>query len=75
MGTEKVAVYISKRLYEHIKSRLKKCGQEFDSVDSYVEFVLTEVVKEDAGRGGIKRVYTKDEEEYVKNRLRNLGYL
>ncbi|MFQ5940576.1 MAG: hypothetical protein ACE5KA_02610 [Nitrososphaerales archaeon] len=45
---------------------------EFKSVEEYVNFVLTEVVKDDEEH---QSTYTKEEEEEIKNRLKSLGYI
>jgi len=65
-------VSIPKPLYEKIKKRIENTG--FTSVSDYVTYVLREVLasleeeeKED--------VFSEDEEERVKERLRALGYL
>ncbi|HID06460.1 MAG TPA: CopG family transcriptional regulator [Armatimonadetes bacterium] len=68
---EKVAVEISKDLYEKIKKQVEESGGEFKSVEEFVEFVLREVVEEE----GSEAVYTPEEEEEIKRRLRSLGYL
>ena len=71
MGEEKVPVYIPKSLYEEIKKAVEESGGGFKSVEEYVEFVLSEVVREE----GEEPAYTPEEEEEVKKRLRALGYL
>ena len=68
---EKIAVYISKSLHDEVKSRIKKSGGQFKSVEGYVEVVLREFFTK---RGG-EKAYTKEVEELIKNRLRRLGYL
>jgi len=68
---EKVAVYISKSLYNEVESKSRESGGEFTSVEGLVEFVLREFLKEQ----GEKETYTKEEEELIKKRLRRLGYL
>ncbi len=67
----KVPVYISQQLYEKIKARVEASNGEFKNVEEYVEFVLQEVVKEEEP----EEVYTPEEEEEIKRRLRSLGYL
>jgi len=67
---EKKPVLIPSTLYKKIEERVKVT--EFGSVEEYVTFVLEEVLKEEKEE---ERVYTKEEEEEVKNRLRALGYL
>jgi len=62
MKEDRVPVYISKTLYEEVARRVKESGGEFKTVEEFVEFVLTELLKE-------------EEEEEIKKRLRALGYL
>ena len=59
---EKKSVFVPAELYGKIEERVK--AADFGSVDEYVEFVLAEVVKEEA-----------EAEKEVKKRLRDLGYL
>jgi len=66
-----VNVRIPKSLYEEISRRVKESGGEFKDVEEYVTFVLNEVVKEDEE----ENVYTPEEEEEIKRRLKQLGYL
>ncbi|HID18189.1 TPA: CopG family transcriptional regulator [Candidatus Bathyarchaeota archaeon] len=71
MSNEKIAIQISRSLYEKIREKVDESGGEFRSVEEYVEFVLGEVVKEE----GEEVAYTPEEEEEIKRRLRSLGYL
>ena len=71
MSDEYVAVKIPKSLYDEILKRVKESGGEFKDAEEYVTFVLSEVVKEDEE----ENVYTPEEEEEIKRRLRQLGYL
>ena len=68
---EKVAVEISKEIYDKVKKFIEDSG-EFKSVEEFVEFVLREVLEEE---GAEEAVYSKEEEEEIKKRLRALGYL
>ena len=64
-------VSIPTPLAEKIKKRIKGTG--FTSLSSYVTYVLREVISgidEEA-----EEVFTKEDEEKVKERLRALGYL
>jgi Arc/MetJ-type ribon-helix-helix transcriptional regulator len=66
-----ITISIPIPLAEKIKKRIK--GTEFDSISSYVIYVLTEVissVEEDS-----EEAFNKEDEEKVKDRLRALGYL
>jgi len=69
--SEKVNVSIPKGLYEKAKKFVEESGGEFKSVDEFVEFVLKEVLEEETEES----VYTPEEEEEIKRRLRALGYL
>ena len=71
MSEERVSITIPRRLYEEIKRRVAESQGEFKSVEEYVEFVLNEVVKEEEPG----EVYSPEEEEEIKRRLRALGYL
>ena len=68
--SEKVAVHISKNLYEKAKKFVEEQGG-FSSVEELVEFVLNEVLSEEA----VGEVMSKEDEEKVKERLRSLGYI
>lgn len=58
---------MGKKLEEHVKT-----SSEFSSVDEYVEFVLSEVLKQTTGQ---QEDITEEQEEEVKKRLEDLGYL
>lgn len=69
--SEKIAVKISKELYEKAKKFVEESGGEFKNVEEFIEFVLKEVLEEE----GEQPVYTPEEEEEIKKRLRALGYI
>ncbi len=62
-------ISIPTSLYKKIEGRIKDTG--FKSVSSYVTYVLREVLSEDEEED----VFTEEDEEKVKERLRSLGYL
>lgn len=64
-------VNIPDELYEKIEKSLGEFG--FKTVDEYVEFVLREVLESDSSQE--EQVFSKEEEEMIKKRLRDLGYL
>ena len=65
-------IKISDELYEKIEESLLNYG--FKTVDEYVEFVLKEVLKDK--NEGEEQVFNEEEEEdIIKKRLRDLGYL
>ncbi len=70
MSEDKVSILISKELYDKAKKYIEEHGG-FSSVEELVEFVLSEVLTEEEPES----VYSKEEEEKIKERLRALGYL
>jgi Arc/MetJ-type ribon-helix-helix transcriptional regulator len=68
-------VSIPKALAEKIKKRCEGTG--FNSVSSYVTYVLRQVLStvESKETTETKEVFTEEQEEKVKQRLRSLGYL
>jgi len=71
MSDEYVSVKIPKSLYDEILKRVKESDGEFKDVEEYVTFVLSEIVKDEEE----EHVYTPEEEEEIKRRLKQLGYL
>ena len=69
--SRKVPVNISKELVDEIQRRVDESGGEFKTVEEFIEFVLTEVLREEEP----EQVYTAEEEEEIKERLRRLGYI
>ncbi len=70
MEEKMVTVEIPASLYAKIEGIIKDTG--FKSVSSYVTYVLREVLAEDEEE---QEVFSKEDEERVKERLRSLGYL
>ncbi len=70
---EYTTVSIPKPLADKIKERMKGTG--FSSVSSYVTYVLRQVISSIEEEERSKQAFTKEEEEKVKQRLRDLGYI
>ena len=70
---EYTTVSIPKPLVEKVKERMKGTG--FSSVSSYVTYVLRQVISSIQEEERSKQAFTKEEEEKVKQRLRDLGYI
>ena len=68
--SRKVPVNISKELVDEIQRRVDESGGEIKTIEEYIEFVLAETLREDP-----EQVYTLEEEEEIKERLRRLGYI
>jgi hypothetical protein len=65
------AIYLPPELYNRVKERAEAAS--FGSVEEYVAFVLTEVLKE--GDEGENPAIDSEQEKEVKERLKALGYL
>jgi len=71
MVKDMISVEIPVEVYKKIENRIK--DTEFTTVSEYVTFVLEEVLEsleEDE-----EEVFSKEDEEKIKERLRALGYL
>ena len=66
---DKIEIKISKDVYELLKKTVEESGGEFSSVEELAEFILREALSEE------EEVYSPEEEEEIKKRLRSLGYL
>ncbi|KKN66599.1 hypothetical protein LCGC14_0470140 [marine sediment metagenome] len=70
---EYTTVSIPKPLADKVKNRMKGTG--FSSVSSYVTYVLRQVLSSIEEDEQSKQAFTKEEEDKVKQRLRDLGYI
>jgi len=70
---EYTTVSIPKPLADKIKERMKGTG--FASVSSYVTYIIRQVLSSIEEDKRSKQAFTKEEEEKVKQRLRDLGYI
>lgn len=72
MSVEYGEIKLPKQLICKIEERLEEAG--FESVDEYAKFVFEEVMKEDDD-DETDEMFSEEDEEKVKERLRALGYL
>ena len=70
---EYTTVSLPKPLVDKIKERMKGTG--FSSVSSYVSYVLRQVISSIEAEERSKKAFAEEEEEKVKQRLRDLGYI
>jgi len=68
---ESGTVNLPAELYKRVKDRA--AATNFESVDEYVIFVLSEVLKEEDE--GEKLAVDSEQEKEIKKRLKALGYL
>ncbi len=62
-------IEISKEVYDLLVKTVKESEGEFKSPEELLEFIIRETLGEE------EKVYTPEEEEEIKERLRSLGYL
>ena len=70
---EYTTVSIPKPLVDKVKERMK--GTRISSVSSYVTYVLRQVLSSIESDEKSKQAFTQEEEDKVKQRLRDLGYI
>ncbi|MGH9991087.1 MAG: hypothetical protein ACREAZ_00355 [Nitrososphaera sp.] len=73
--TEFVSIKISRELYDKVQNRVNMSNEEFKNVEDYITFLITEVVNDTEPQNPDGNAYTKEEEEEIKGRLKNLGYI
>lgn len=66
---ELVEIKILKKYYDEIQ-KIIKTNPQFSTVSDYVNYVLKELLFKQSEEG-----YSKEEEELIKKRLEDLGYL
>ena len=71
--TNITTVSIPKVLAEKIKKRCEGTG--FNTVSSYVVYVLRQVLSEVDDQKETKEAFSEQDEKKVKQRLKSLGYL
>lgn len=64
-----IDVKILEEYYEAIEKTIAE-SEQFQTVSDYVNFVLKEMLFNDVGSG-----YSKEEEELIKKRFEDLGYI
>jgi len=67
--TNYVTISIPEELYRRAEKWIKENGS-FSSVDELIKFLIEEFIG-----GETEEVYTPEQEEEIKERLRRLGYL
>lgn len=71
--SEHESIPLPKEDPEAIKTRVKR-SNEFKTAEDYITLIVEEELSEQAKKI-TKRVFTREEEEEIKSKLRALGYL
>ena len=67
-------VNLSSELYAKLELIIKD-SKEFKTVEAYAEYILKQVADKKTKETKQTEVYSKEDEEKIKQRLQNLGYL
>ena len=67
-----INIKISQELKKKLEKKIKQT--EFGSISEYIIYIL-EKVTSDVSNSEAEQAYTKEEEEAVKRRLKELGYV
>lgn len=71
-------VQISDELFATLEKIVGE-SEEFSKVEEYVEYILKQVVdkkkQSEKASGAQDSVYSKEDEDKIRDRLKNLGYL
>jgi Arc/MetJ-type ribon-helix-helix transcriptional regulator len=73
MSAEKASIQIPKVLAERIQRRLS--STDFSSVDDYITYVLEQVLHDLEDQKNEEKIFSKEDQENVERRLRDLGYI
>jgi len=73
--TNKVDISIPQELADKIEKKIKE--MDFKSISDYVIYLLNQVVSEEELeiKKESEKVYSKEEEDEMKKKLKDLGYL
>ena len=69
---ETTDIQISKELKDKLEEKIKET--EFDSLQEYVNYILGQVVSGVESSEG-EKAYTEEEEDAMKERLKEMGYV
>ncbi len=65
---------IKNEIAEKLKKRIDS-NKDYNDLEEYINYILTEVCNKLKEKENEKKVYSAEDEERVKKRLRGLGYL
>jgi len=71
--TNITTISIPKILADKVKSKIERTG--FNSVSSYVTYILRQVLSSSEQKSEEKEAFSEEDEKKVKERLKSLGYL
>ena len=73
INSKYTTVSIPNSLAEKLKKRIEQT--DFTSISEYVTYILRKIIHKIESEEEEKEAFSKEEEDKVKERLRNLGYI
>ena len=74
MVNKNITISLPEKLIEKLENKIKET--DFDSISDYLIYVLKQVLEKETESNSKREVsYSKEEEEAVKRRLKELGYI
>ena len=74
MTNKNITISLPEELTEKLENKIKE--RNFDSISDYIIYVLKQVLEKETESNSKRELsYSKEEEQAVKNRLKELGYI
>ncbi len=73
MADKTINIPLSEELIEKLENKIKET--DFDSITDYILYLLKQVLEKEGDVDKKELAYSKEEEEAVKKRLKELGYI
>lgn len=67
-------IKIKEEIVEKLKDRVES-NDEFKDIEEYVNYILEQVVKRLKSEAEEESIYSKKDEEKIREKLKDLGYL
>ena len=73
MTNKNITISLPEELEEKLKNKIKETN--FDSISDYLIYILKQVLEKETESSRKEQPYSEEEEQAVKNRLKELGYI
>jgi Arc/MetJ-type ribon-helix-helix transcriptional regulator len=68
---KEITISLPEEVIQKLENKIRET--DFENISEYINYVLDQVLEE--SKEQTKTAYTEEEEEAVKNRLKELGYI
>ena len=74
MANKNITISLPEEIVEKLENKIKET--DFDSISDYLTYIIKQVLEKNEGLVDKKEFsYSKEEEQAVRSRLKELGYL